>query len=218
MRIEKLNENQIKFILNHDDLKSWDIKLTELTQGTERTYELFHDIMEQAMMQCDFHVENTPILIEAIPHSADGVVIIVTKVINAGELEERFCFPPVSKMLERFRSKTADPAMRFTKQDPKGKPEPISVFSFSCLDEVSSASSRLKDHFWGHSALYKCEGRYYLLFNHDANSSRLGQADIEAMLSEYGNREVATVYSSYYLAEHGETIIAHSAVSILAKL
>ena len=45
MKIEKLNENQIKFILSHEDLKNWDIKLAELTQGTERSYELFHEMM-----------------------------------------------------------------------------------------------------------------------------------------------------------------------------
>ena len=217
MKIERLNENQIKFILSQDDLKNWNIKLVELTHGTERTYELFHDIMEQAMVQCDFHVDNMPILIEAIPNSSDGIVIIVTKVSNASELEERFSFPPISKMLERFRNKTADSSVNYGKSEPKKKIEPLSVFSFVSLDEVSSASARLKEHYWGSSTLYKNDGRYFLLLNHDERSSRMEQSDIEAMLSEYGVRETATAYSSYYLAEHGETIIEHCAVSILAK-
>jgi len=217
MKVEKLNENQIKFILNHDDLKNWDIKLTELTQGTERTYELFQEMMEQALVQCDFRVDNTPLLIEAIPHSADGIIIIVTKVANANEVEERYSFPPVSKILERFRVKTVDSVPQFGRPVMPEKAEPLSVFSFESLDEASAASVRLKDQYWGNSVLYKNDGRYFLLLNHDESSSRLGPLDIEAVLSEYGRREVATAYSSYYLAEHGETIIERSAINILAK-
>jgi len=217
MKIEKLNENQIKFILNNDDLKSWDIKLTELTQGTERTYELFHDMMEQALVQCDFRVDNAPLLIEAIPHSADGIIIIVTKVSNTSEMEERFNFPPISKTLGRFRGKKVEAMPPHGSPAPSEKAEPLSVFSFSSLDEVSAVSARLKGHYWGNSSLYKNDRRYFLLLNHDASSSRLPQSDIEAVLSEYGNREISTVYSSYYLAEHGETIIERSAVNILAK-
>lgn len=52
MRIEKISENQIKFLLSKADLTERDIKITELAYGSEKTQELFREMMEQAMAEC----------------------------------------------------------------------------------------------------------------------------------------------------------------------
>ena len=80
MKIEKISDNQIKFILNRDDLLEYDLKITEIAYGSERAQAFFREMLEQAMVEHDFFVENTPLMIEAVSMPQDGIVIIVTKV------------------------------------------------------------------------------------------------------------------------------------------
>ena len=78
MKIEKINDNQIKLTLTHDDLTERNIKLEELITPSDRSQELFRDIMEQAFNECGFSVDNAPLMVEATPMALDGLMIIVT--------------------------------------------------------------------------------------------------------------------------------------------
>lgn len=90
MKIEKINENQIRCTLNKEDLESHQIRISELAYGTEKAKRLFRDMMEQAQRQFGFEADNIPLMIEAIPISAETVVLIVTKVEDPDELDTRF--------------------------------------------------------------------------------------------------------------------------------
>ena len=46
MKIEKLNENQIRCTLTHADLAARHLKLSELAYGTEKAKSLFRDMMQ----------------------------------------------------------------------------------------------------------------------------------------------------------------------------
>ena len=80
MKIEKLNENQIRCTLNKSDLASRHLKINELAYGSDKAKELFRDMMQQASFELGFEAEDTPLMIEAIPISAECIVLIVTKV------------------------------------------------------------------------------------------------------------------------------------------
>lgn len=90
MKIEKLNENQIRCTLNKSDLASRHLKINELAYGSDKAKELFRDMMQQASFELGFEAEDTPLMIEAIPISAECIVLIVTKVDNPEELDTRF--------------------------------------------------------------------------------------------------------------------------------
>ena len=90
MKIEKLNENQIRFTLTREDLASRRIRLSELAYGSEKARNLFQEMMQMAADEHDFQVNNTPLMIEAIPVSPDSIVLIVTKVDDPDELDNRF--------------------------------------------------------------------------------------------------------------------------------
>ena len=90
MKIEKLNENQIRCTLTHADLAARHLKLSELAYGTEKAKSLFRDMMQQASFDFGFEAENIPLMIEAIPSSADSIVLIITKVEDPEELDTRF--------------------------------------------------------------------------------------------------------------------------------
>ena len=90
MRIEKINENQIRCTLTKQDLAERQIKLSELAYGTEKVKKLFQDMMEQASYECGFEAEDMQLMIEAVPLSAEKIVVIVTKVEYPEELDTRF--------------------------------------------------------------------------------------------------------------------------------
>lgn len=104
MKIEKINENQIRCTLTKQDLAERQIKLSELAYGTEKVKMLFRDMMQQAAYEFGFEAEDIPLMIEAIPLSADTIILIVTKVEYPEELDTRF-------------SKFSDPDSEYFEED-----------------------------------------------------------------------------------------------------
>ena len=123
MKIEKLNDNQIRCTLTREDLISRKIRLSELTYGSEKAKSLFQDMMSQASRDLGFEVDNTPLMIEAIPVSMDSIVLIITKVEDPEELDSRF---------SRFSSEDNAPASPGTVAE-----------SLSGLDDILDLISRL---------------------------------------------------------------------------
>ena len=90
MKIEKVNENQIRCTLTREDLASRELKISELAYGTEKAKTLFRDMMQQANFEFGFEAEDIPLMIEAIPLNAECIVLIITKVEDPEELDTRF--------------------------------------------------------------------------------------------------------------------------------
>ncbi|MBO5278836.1 MAG: adaptor protein MecA [Lachnospiraceae bacterium] len=90
MKIEKISDNQIRCTLNKNDLASREIKISELAYGTEKAKNLFRDMMQQAAYEFGFEADDLPLMIEAIPMSAESIVLIITKVDDPEELDTRF--------------------------------------------------------------------------------------------------------------------------------
>jgi negative regulator of genetic competence, sporulation and motility len=87
MKIEKINENQIRCTLTKQDLAERQIKLSELAYGTEKVKSLFRDMMQQASFEFGFDAEDIPLMIEAIPLNSECIVLVITKVEDPEELD-----------------------------------------------------------------------------------------------------------------------------------
>ncbi len=90
MKLEKVNDHQIRCTLTKADLADRELKISELAYGTEKAKSLFRDMMQQAAYEFGFEAEDIPLMIEAIPLSADCIVLIITKVEDPEELDTRF--------------------------------------------------------------------------------------------------------------------------------
>jgi len=90
MKIEKVNENQIRCTLTREDLADRQIKLSELAYGSEKAKRLFRDMIEQANDEFGFEVDDIPVMIEAIPLSGENIILQITKVEYPEELDTRF--------------------------------------------------------------------------------------------------------------------------------
>ena len=106
MKIEKINDKQIRCILNRADLADRNLLLSELAYGSQKARALFSDMMQKASNELGFEAQDTPLMIEAIPVSPDCLVLIITKVEEPDELDTRF---------SRFSS--ADPDEYFSEYD-----------------------------------------------------------------------------------------------------
>ena len=222
MKIERVNENQIKIQLDSSDLNHRDIKLTELAYGSEKTQELFQEMMAQAMEECGFEAHNVPLMIEAIPLSSDCITIIVTKVTNIETLEERFSkFPGLAALDELRKLAPFREGLRQSQEDKRRKHSrnktKAAVFSINSLDEAALLSTRLNGLFYGSSRLYKMNNRYFLYLINDNPADRLTLEDIEAIGGEYGVKQNITDITPYHLAEHGESLIPEGACFILSE-
>ena len=204
MKIERISENQLKLTLTKADLAERKIKLEDLISPSERTQKLFRDIMEQALDEEDFISENTPLMVEAIPSGGDGIMIIVTKV-NHKEKH-------ADEDLRRWKKKPMD-----TLAHEEEKNSDILIYSFPSLDDVIGVSLRLDRVFKGESAVYKNDGKYFLVMQGDTYTTEETAEDAERILKEYGQKHISTPLAKYYLLEHGETLLAEQAIKALAK-
>ena len=110
MKIEKVNDQQIRCTLTKEDLAKRHLKISELAYGSEKAKSLFKDMMEQASFEYGFEAENIPLMIEVIPMSAECLVLIVTKVENPEELDTRFSkfLPQINNSSEELEDVLSD--------------------------------------------------------------------------------------------------------------
>ncbi len=238
MKIEKLNENQIRCTLTHADLAARHLKLSELAYGTEKAKALFRDMMQQASFDFGFEAENIPLMIEAIPSSADSIVLIITKVEDPEELDTRFSrFTPSGdadpinmEALEKLQgaeeflnllNKVKEAAAGTRISEPEAAPSTFSVrlFSFETLDSVIRASRLLAPIYKGANTLYKDESNgMFILAITPTEHSTSEFNKICNMLSEYGSPEKADSSILAFLEEHCKIIVSVYAVQKLSTL
>jgi adapter protein MecA 1/2 len=214
------------------------MRLNELSYGSEKTQELFREVMDRAMLECDFHThESTPLIIEAIPIPANSIMIIVTKVTGKHDLEARLGHPPTFEDFNNFlnaaRNMQGLGGLQGVGAAPKNPiggpigqptgPQPAkdktkstqAIFEFIDLDQTIAAVSRIAGTFTGNSTLYKYNSKYYLTIGNKRQAKALTGCQ-ENILKEYGRKFSALEISKTYLGEHGEIIINKNAIGILS--
>lgn len=129
MKIEKVNDNQIRCTLTKADLIDRELKISELAYGTEKAKSLFRDMMQQASYEFGFEAENIPLMIEAIPLNSECIVLIITKVEDPEELDTRF---------SKFAPSVHD-------MDDVDGSEDISVSDLEGADEVLDLFKRIQE-------------------------------------------------------------------------
>ena len=245
MKIEKINENQIRCTLTRADLADRQLKLSELAYGSEKARSLFHDMMTQAADECGFEAEDMPLMIEAIPASADSIVLIITKVEDPEELDTRFSkFAPTAgletdrkkdaslpvlegagdiknllgQLKESLNKRIEEKRQEAEKPETSGKPG-LKLFSFGNLDSVIDAAKLLGKMYDGANTLYKdpSEGLFILAMTQSGHTAN-EVSRICNMLSEYSNLEDSGSANLAYLEEHCEVILSADALQTLARI
>ena len=245
MKIEKVNDHQIRCTLTREDLADRELKISELAYGTEKAKNLFRDMMQQAAYECGFEAEDIPLMIEAIPLNAECIVLIITKVEDPEELDTRFSkFAPsvhddytdredamdsyndsaeeMIDMLRRIDHKSKSQAVDNTSSASKktsAQPMGSRMFTFHSLYEVTRLARIIAPLYNGCNSLYKrdTDGSYLLLLN-PGELSAANYNRLYNIISEYGNPERFSSGTASYLEEHCEPIIKDHAVQSLSSV
>ena len=242
MKIEKLNDNQIRCTLTRADLAARQLQLSELAYGTEKAKSLFHDMMQQAAFELGFEAEDIPLMIEAIPASSDSIVLIITKVEDPEELDTRFSkFSPspggdwdskkneapdkldgaetLLDLLGKVKEKIGTQEESSGEDTKEVQKTSLRLFSFATMDSVIQAARLLSGMYNGSNTLYKDHGEdVYILALTQSDHKTNDFNRICNMLSEYGSLEKASGATLAFLEEHCEILISADAVQKLAVI
>lgn len=240
VKIEKLNDNQIRCTLTRADLADREIKLSELVCGTEKAKSLFQDMMQKAHSEFGFEAEDMPLMIEAVPASSDSIVLIITKVDDPEELDNKFSkfgtsldfenkkrnvldklegAEDILDLINKVKDAVTESAKQIAEKSEENNTPKIRLFSFSTLDSVILASHLLKNMYNGANTLYKdTPNDLYVLALTQSEHTTAEFNKVCNMLSEYGCLEKASGAILAYLEEHCEVIVSADAVQQLSMI
>lgn len=247
MKIEKINENQIRCTLTREDLEQHQIRLSELAYGTEKAKRLFRNMMQEAYSRFGFEADNIPLMIEAIPMQGGTITLIITKVEDPEELDTRFSrfapgnasseenplqFDGADSIIDIFQKiyeakmksagkKPNTASADSTHSTPVGDPSVnlVHLYEFSDLDTIIDAAHGLNGFYSGINSLYKdTRSQLYQLVIHQTSYTPEEFNKICNILSEYGRGRTFTASGEAYLTEHCETILSQTALQQLGRL
>ena len=90
MTFERINDLKIQVLFTKEDFDERQLLLSELQYGNETTRLLFQEILSRAEAELDFLYDDRPLMIEAIPVADEGLLIQITQISEADELDTRF--------------------------------------------------------------------------------------------------------------------------------
>lgn len=245
MKIEKINNNQIRCTLTRADLAERQLHLSELAYGTEKARSLFHDMMQQAAYEFGFEADDIPLMIEAIPASSDSIVLIITKVEDPDELDTRFSkfapspsgdaeqkgSEPLDKLegaetlldlLGKVKEKIEEVKQAKTSDEqPKKEDNTLNVrlFSFATMEHVLQAAQMIGATYADFNSLYKdsSENVYFLaIMQHEHSINDFNR--VCNMLTEFGTLEKSSGANLAFLEEHCELLISNNALQQLGAI
>lgn len=243
MKIERINENQIRCTLTSFDLSARNLNLRELAYGTEKARGLFHEMIQKASNEVGFDVEDIPLMVEAIPLSNESVMLVITKIEDPEELDTRFSrFAPAddddSEMLNELASELLEgadglarllglPIAEETQAAEKAADDETGeqaasaprIYTFSSLDQISDAARSCGECYDGVNTLYRKpdSSSYYLVVTREG-ADELAFSRVCNILAEYGQKIRQEYASVAYYEEHYQTICRDKALQVMRNL
>ena len=241
MKIERINDNQIRCTLTSFDLSVRNLNLGELAYGSEKARGLFREMIQKASNEVGFEADDIPLMVEAIPLSNESVMLVITKIEDPEELDTRFSkFSPFSEdtsdTLTHLASEFLEGAENVNKllniplppflsgnslsegaSESQSVSPSIRIYSFDSLDRISEAAHASGTIYDGINTLYKKPdtNQYYLVLKNEGCDS-LSFSRICNILAEYGTKVHHEYASEAYYIEHYEVICRDRALQVFS--
>ncbi|MBR6322898.1 MAG: adaptor protein MecA [Lachnospiraceae bacterium] len=209
--MERINSNQIRIMLTNQDLQEWKLSIREMKYGSKDTTELFRQMIQKAVQQFSFNQDGLPLMIEAVPISQDSLLLIISAVEDAEELDPHFAsFTPPSPALPGFSEEQNSPS--YGGERGGHVPQAV-VLSFPDIDSVMEFSWSISGEFPGHTALYRSSGAqdFYLVLEKPEFMEKDAFLHFMNGLQEYADIVPNSGMLYGYLKEH-ETPVMDEAV------
>ena len=149
MRMEKINEHQVRCLISKQDLIKRQLTAGELRYGDAGMRALFTEVLQTASKQYGFNKEQYPVMIEAVPVE-EGLLIVLSAVENPEETDPHFV---------HFHEEEEEEAVlegdALLQMAPDTLPEiRHAAFRFEGIDDAVAFSRRLGEY-EGSSFLYR---------------------------------------------------------------
>ena len=238
MKIERINDNQIRCTLTSFDLSVRNLNLRELAYGSEKARNLFREMIQKASSEVGFEAEDIPLMVEAIPLSNESVMLVITKIEDPDELDTRFSrFSPFSdettSTLSHLASELLEGAGDLSKvlgdslasvlsegglqEESHEAAASMRVYLFDSLDRISEAARTVSGLYDGVNTLYKKPdtSQYYLVVKNEGCEA-LSFSRVCNILAEYGTKVRHEYASEAYYVEHYEVICRDKALQVFS--
>lgn len=203
MKIERINENKIKVLIDDAEAKEWNVTLKKISENTPEAQRMFRRAITMARESIDFSIDGAKLFVEAIPSYQDGIGMLITKVFNDGELLDA-----VNNCSYKGRIRRSE-VMQAVERPIKRRKY---IYKFEDFDSVCAATGELDKKYTGISTLYKMGEEFYLYLIPESPVS-LCEADI--LLSEFSERVPSGQYMHGRLNEYGVMMIEKNAIDII---
>lgn len=240
MKIERISDNQIRFIFKAQDLAERNININDiLTKSTNKTQGLFQEITALLNEEYKFASLGTPLMFEATM-LRDTLSVLVTKMAPdngfGGEVNSGFTsmvgdvMAQISKNMSNKDGMNQGIDMNMSMYEPhllnkppnesdfNQAPPPridYSAFVFQNIDDLAAAVAHVdNDIYTGRSHVFKMEGKYHLLVQCIGRGC-YGIKKLEKLLHEFGQKQMTSPLSYSIMQEYGEVVIADDAINKL---
>lgn len=203
MKIEKLTENKIRFILNLKDLEENHIDYHSFMANSIETQDIFLDMLDKAEKEFGFITKNYKLMLEVIATSDGNFILTVTRI--SPEIEKN------NTKKVQIKRKLNNPT----------KPRVIYKFdSFDCFCDfctylntspLKKLTPKLKK-----SKLYKYKNYYYLVIQ-NISFSLENLKTLHIIITEFAFFENNTDLFERKLIEYGKIIIKNDAINTCSK-
>lgn len=199
MKIEKINDNKLKIALTKQELIDKNIDIYSFNKLDLENYDLFLDIFEEAQLEYDFNLTDSPLLIEGTINSNDLFILTITKMSKEKANVSNF-------------SKGNNPKIKVSRKYPKLENQNL-VYCFSTFDNFIDFCFEIKKTPNKYlNSLYSFKDKYYLVFNNLHLNETLFK-NISSILSDFGDYVPYPNMFYYKLKEYGEILIEKNAIN-----
>lgn len=207
MHMERINEHQVRCTLTAQDLDARRLSLKDLKYGSSETMSLFRDIVNKVSSEFSFNSEQLPLMIEAVPLPGDSLLLIISAVEEAEELDAHFA---------QFGAAAQDIVPEIEGgQEPFFEPEHaeqvqvgVCLVCFSSIDEVIDFAKKIGPSFQGSSELYLSGGHtYYLALIKPKEMEARDFMTFLNSITEYGDLVEGSALRYAYLKEREQPVM-----------
>lgn len=198
MKIERINDNKIKVEVSTEDIKLWNIDIKKIAENSPEAQSLFRYALKQAEEEVNFSAGGARLVVEALPLGEEGFVMFISKL----SAEKDFISHLAANAAIHFKNEEKRKAAQ-------KNVDSVWLYRFSDFDGLCLGTKHICELFVGDSAVYKCNGEYYLKLR----PLDLGcYSAVNSRLSEFSKPVKGGAAMLGYIEEHGLAMIKGDAV------
>lgn len=204
MEYEKINEDTIRVLIKHDDLKAHGLSLIDFLRNRQHIERFFHQILEEIDLREDFE-QSDAVTFQIVPN-LDGLELYISK----GEDAQEDLLNTLADDYQNQYEEVPEHEENSEGQADAGQSD-VGEFAvqFHSFEDVISLSKSLYLE-GGDSTLYEWSDHYYLLLQFSSSQTMFtSPTEQYALALEYGSQASHTIS---VIKEHGRQLIASHAL------